>query len=114
MKNIYKLVLAMSAFCTAAVAVPTQAREIVVAQVAAFSGPLADRGKSIHAGIKLYIDKINAGGGINGAKIRLVAKDDAYKPAETVRLVKETIAAERPVAFIGSVGTTNVEALIKE
>jgi branched-chain amino acid transport system substrate-binding protein len=104
----------MSAFCTAAVAAPTPAREIVVAQVAAFSGPLGPRGKGIQAGVKLYFDKVNAGGGINGAKIRFISKDDGYKPAETVRLVKETIAADRPVAFIGSVGTTNVEALIQE
>jgi ABC-type branched-subunit amino acid transport system substrate-binding protein len=114
MKNICTLILAMSAFCTAAVAAPTQAREIVVAQVAAFTGPLGPRGKGIHAGVKLYFDKVNAGGGINGVKIRFISKDDGYKPLDTVRLVKETIAAERPVAFIGSVGTTNVEALMKE
>ena len=113
-KNICTSIMVVSALCTAAVAAPTQAREIVVAQVAAFSGPLGDRGKGIHAGIQLYFDKVNAGGGVNGARIRFISKDDGYKPAETVRLVKETIAAERPVAFIGSVGTTNVEALIKE
>jgi len=114
MKNICTLLLAMSALCTDAVAATTPPREVVVAQVAGFSGSRAERGKAMHAGIKLYIDKVNADGGIKGARIRLIAKDDAYKPEQTVRLVKETIAAERPVAFIGSTGTANVEALIKE
>jgi len=113
-KNNCSLILAMSAFCTAAVAAPTPAREIVVAQVAAFSGPLGPRGKGMHAGVKLYFDKVNADGGINGARIRFISKDDGYKPADTVRLVQETIATERPVAFISAVGTTNVEALMKE
>jgi len=114
MKNICTFILAMSAFCTVAVGAPPQTREIVVAQVAAFTGPLGPRGKGIRAGIKLHFDKVNAGGGINGVKIRFISMDDGYKPLDTVRLVKETIAAERPVAFIGSVGTANVEALMKE
>ena len=91
-----------------------QARDIVIAQVAPFTGSQAPSGKSIHAGIKLYIDHINATGGINGAKIRLVAKDDGYKPEDTVRLVKELIASEKPVAFIATVGTANLVALNKD
>jgi ABC-type branched-subunit amino acid transport system substrate-binding protein len=40
--------------------------EIVIAQAAPFSGPLAPTGTHIRAGIQLYIDKVNAGGGIHG------------------------------------------------
>jgi ABC-type branched-subunit amino acid transport system substrate-binding protein len=90
------------------------AREIVVAQVAPFTGPQGPTGKGLRAGIELYFDHVNETGGVNGARIKFISKDDAYKPDETVRLFRETIATERPVAFIATVGTANIEALTKE
>jgi ABC-type branched-subunit amino acid transport system substrate-binding protein len=104
-------VLALSA-CWAAGA-GAQTREILIAQVAPFTGPQMPTGKNIRAGIQLYFDHVNATGGINGAKLRLISKDDGYRPDDTVRLVKETLATERPIAFIASVGTANIEALTK-
>ena len=89
-------------------------KEIVVAQVAAFSGAQALSGKAIRAGIKLYLDHVNRAGGIGGERIRLVSYDDGYKAEETVRLVKEILAKEAPIAFIGVLGTANNEALIKD
>lgn len=91
-----------------------QGREIVIGQVAPFSGPQAVTGRAIHAGVKLYIDHVNAQGGVRGTKIRLITRDDAQKTDQTVALTRELIAAESPVALIGTVGTTNVEALIAD
>lgn len=112
--SVRRVLQTFALFACAALAAPAPAREILVAQVAPFSGPQAVTGKAIHAGAKLYIDHVNAQGGINGAQIRLVTRDDAQKPDETVRLVKETLRDSDPVAFIGSVGTNNIEALIKD
>ncbi|WP_416762180.1 ABC transporter substrate-binding protein [Roseateles sp. So40a] len=92
-------------------AAPAAQADIVVGQVAPFSGPQAVTGKAIHAGAKLWIDEVNAKGGIRGQRIKLVTRDDAQKPEETVRLVKELIAQESPTALIGTVGTSNLEAL---
>lgn len=92
-----------------------QAKDIVIAQIAPLSGPQAVTGKAIAAGARLYINHINAQGGINGSPIRLVRKDDGQKPEETLRLVKESLKEEEPpVAFLGTVGTNNVEALVKD
>lgn len=99
---------------TAFAALPAQAKEIVVGQVAPFSGSQAVTGKAIHAGAKLYIDHVNGQGGINGQQIRLVTRDDAQKPQETVRLVKSLVQEEAPVALLGTVGTDNVKALIDD
>jgi branched-chain amino acid transport system substrate-binding protein len=109
------VVLAMGA-SVLAVSLPAQAqtREIVIAQVAPLTGAQGPSGKAIRAGVQIYFDSINAAGGINGAKIRFISKDDANLPADTVRLVKETLAAERPAAFIAVVGTPNLEALAKD
>src|SRR5436190_23079540 len=91
-----------------------QSREIVVAQVAAFTGAQAVSGKAIRAGIKLYLDHINEAGGIGGDRIKLVTYDDGYKSDETVRLVKDVLVKEAPMAFIGVLGTANNEAIAKD
>ncbi len=90
------------------------AATLVVGQVAPYSGPLAPTGSHVGAGAQLYFDRVNAAGGIHGAKIRLVTKDDGYKVPETVRLTRELIKEAAPVALVGMVGTGNVEALVKE
>ncbi len=90
------------------------ALEITIAQVAAFTGAQASSGKAIRAGIKLYIDKVNRSGGIDGTRIRFITRDDEYKSNETVKIVKEVIEQEAPTAFIAALGTANVEALIKD
>lgn len=88
--------------------------DIVIGQVAPFSGAQAVTGRAIHAGAKLYFDAVNARGGIKGQRIRFVTRDDAQKADDTVRLVKEIIAEEAPIALLGTVGTTNLEALAKD
>ena len=90
------------------------AATLIVGQVAPYSGPLAPTGSHVGAGAQLYFDRINAAGGIHGAKIRLVTKDDGYKVPETVRLTRDLIRESGPIALVGLVGTGNVEALVKE
>ena len=90
------------------------AKEILVAQVAAFTGAQASSGKAIRAGINLYLNHVNSSGGIGGDHIRLVTYDDGYKAEETVRLVKEVLGKQAPLAFVGVLGTANNEALIKD
>lgn len=90
------------------------AKDIVIGQVAAFTGAQASSGKAIRAGIKLYFDSVNRAGGINGDRIKFVTRDDEYKADETVRLVKAMIDEEAPTALIGALGTANIEALIKD
>ncbi|WP_374692435.1 ABC transporter substrate-binding protein [Accumulibacter sp.] len=86
--------------------------DIVIGQVAAFSGPLAPTGTHMRAGAQLLFDAVNAEGGIHGARIRLVSADDGYRTDETVRLAREMLRHEQPLAFIGFVGTGNVEAML--
>lgn len=107
--------LSAVALALLAVALPASAAEdIVIGQVAPFSGPQAVTGKAIHAGAKLYFDAVNARGGVRGRAIKLVTRDDAQKPEESVRLTRELISAEAPLALIGTVGTANLEALAKD
>jgi ABC-type branched-subunit amino acid transport system substrate-binding protein len=90
------------------------AAEIVIGQVAPFSGPLAPTGDHMRAGAEIYFSQVNAAGGVQGANLKLVSMDDGYKAPETVRLARELIKESKPVALFGVVGTGNVEALVKE
>ncbi len=107
------IVLALLVGLCLTVSTAATAKDIVIAQIAALSGVQASAGKAYAAGLRLGFDAANAGGGINGSPLRLVSVDDAYKPEETVRLARETIARENPVALTATVGTANADALIK-
>lgn len=97
-----------------AAAMPVIAADIVIGQVAPFSGPLAPTGTQLRAGAQLYFDAVNAKGGVHGNRLKLVSKDDGYKASETVLKAKELIAEAQPHALFGFVGTGNVEAVLKE
>jgi ABC-type branched-subunit amino acid transport system substrate-binding protein len=113
--NTLRAALGMILICVISLVPLTgSAAEIIVGQVAPFSGPLAPTGNYLRAGGQLYFDSINANGGIHGAKIRVVAKDDGYKAEETVRLAREILKDSPPLVFFGFVGTGNAEALLKE
>lgn len=90
------------------------AKEIVVAQVAPFGGALAAIGRDFNLGAVLAFDELNAKGGLNGLPVRMAARDDGRRVEETVRLVKEVIAQENPIALLGLSGSANVEALAKD
>lgn len=92
----------------------TQASELVLAQVAPLSGPLAPTGQAYRAGINLYIASVNANGGIHGNSLKLVSVDDEYKTEQTVALARNVIRETKPIALTGVVGTGNVGALINE
>jgi ABC-type branched-subunit amino acid transport system substrate-binding protein len=91
-----------------------QAADITIAQVAPLSGVLASTGKQMVLGGKLYFDHVNAKGGINGHKIKVLVADDAYKVDETVRLTKEMLARPEVVALFGFAGTANIGKLLTD
>ncbi|RJF98776.1 ABC transporter substrate-binding protein [Noviherbaspirillum saxi] len=104
-----------AAACVASFAVgASYADDIVIGQVAPLSGVLADTGKDMVLGAKVYFEQVNEQGGIHGKKIRHVVKDDGYKVEETVRLTREMIDKEGALALIGFAGTGNVGELLKQ
>lgn len=101
----------------AALALPSSAAwaasEIVIGQVVPLTGVIAGTGDEYSAGAAAYFASVNAKGGIYGRKIRVVQKDDAYKPEATLAHTKEILEKDSPVALFGYVGTANILALNK-
>ncbi len=66
--------------------------QILIGQTAGFTGAVAAGVKETSDGAKLYINAVNAKGGVNGQKIELLALDDKFEPklaAENARILIE-------------------------
>ncbi len=68
------------------------------------TGPLAAFGV-IGQGMKVYFDKLNADGGIDGHPVEVITKDDAYDPAKSAPAVQEAIEGDQVFASVFQVGT---------
>lgn len=78
--------------------------EIKIGQTMPYSGPLSVYG-AIGKAQLAYFARVNAEGGINGRKIKLISLDDGYNPAKTVEHVRRLIEHEQVLLVFGSVGT---------
>ncbi len=63
--------------------------------------------------MEAYFRMVNEAGGINGRKVELLVRDDAYTPARTVAVVKELLEREKVFAFVGGLGTPTNLAVMK-
>lgn len=89
-------------------------QEVVVGQVAPLTGPVAAAAKDYVAGAQLYFDQVNAMGGVNGRRIRVVVRDDQFKPELTLKQTRDLLEADKPIALFGFIGTENMQVLAKE
>ncbi len=109
-----KHTISLALIAISATTFQARAQDLVIGQVASLSGTNgADLGLGLQLGLRLAVEKANAAGGVNGKKLRLVSKDDKYVPDDTVRLTKELIEQDKPIALAGYRGTANTIALIK-
>src|SRR3954447_15430616 len=60
------------------------ASEIVVGSHQDLSGPIKGWGVPVSNGMKMAAEEINAAGGIQGRKIRLIVEDSGYDPKRAV------------------------------
>ncbi|MCJ0764867.1 ABC transporter substrate-binding protein [Variovorax terrae] len=82
---------------------------VVLGQSVALSGPAATLGLPFSQGARLYFDRVNAAGGINGRKIELVTLDDAGSPAATVANTQKLLA-QGVLSLFGYYGSPQVTA----
>ncbi len=100
MKRLVSLALL---FCTALFADSTE-NPIKVGMTGAFTGPTAQLGLEVKQGIEIYFAKVNAGGGIDGRRLELIALDDRYEPNLAGPNMRQLIDKDGVLAMIGNVG----------
>lgn len=89
-----------------------QAGQIVVGQVGPMTGLEANQGRAYSAGMQLYFNRINKGGGVNGDTFTLVRKDDGGRPEDTMSVTRQLIAEDKPLVLAGYFGSRNVLDLV--
>ncbi|NRF71887.1 ABC transporter substrate-binding protein [Aquincola sp. S2] len=85
--------------------------QIKVGQTAGFTGPVAAGVKEITEGAKLYLDAVNAKGGVAGQPIELLSLDDNFKPERAAENAKKLID-QGVVALFLTRGTPHSQAIL--
>lgn len=85
--------------------------DILIGQTAGFSGQVAASVKELTLGAKLYIDHINATGGVNGQKIDLQSLDDGFDPKRAAANA-QTLIDKGAVALFLTRGTPHTQAVM--
>jgi branched-chain amino acid transport system substrate-binding protein len=86
--------------------------EIVLGQSTALTGPLTELGRDSSIAAKAYFDYVNANGGINGRKIRLITLDDGYSTEKGIENAKRLIEKEKVFALFNMISTPTNMALL--
>ena len=84
--------------------------EIVIGTHQDLSGPIKGWGVPVLNGMKLGVEEINAAGGINGRKLRLIAEDSAYDPKKAVLASQKLVEKDKIFAMVGPMGSPTVIA----
>jgi len=79
--------------------------EIVIGSMQDLSGPLVGFSKQLVNGMNMRVDEINASGGINGRKLKLVVEDHGYDPKKAVLATQKLVQKDKIFAMVGTIGT---------
>lgn len=86
--------------------------EILIGQTMPYSGAGSAYGTIGKAQVA-YFAAVNAAGGINGRKVKLVSLDDGYMPPKTVEHVRRLVEQDQVLLIFSSVGTATNMAVRK-
>lgn len=84
---------------------------IRIGEVQTLTGSEASYGISIHRGIQLVIDEVNAKGGVRGKKIEVITLDDQGKAEEAATATTKLITQEKVLAVMGAVTSSRSLAM---
>jgi branched-chain amino acid transport system substrate-binding protein len=80
--------------------------DILVGEYGSLTGPQATFGQSNHNGVMMAADEINAAGGVNGRKIKILTEDDQSKTEEAANAVTKLISQNGVSAILGEVASS--------
>jgi len=80
--------------------------DILIGEYSSLTGLQATFGTSTHQGIIMAADEVNAAGGINGRKVKILTEDDQSKPEEAATAVSKLISQNSVVAILGEVASS--------
>ena len=72
----------------------------VVGITAALTGPPASTYAPAVDALRIYIDRVNAAGGINGKKVNLIIQDDSAEPSKAAANAKKLLTQDNVVLLL--------------
>ncbi len=86
--------------------------QIKIGQTVGITGSVAATVKEALAGAKLYIDSVNAKGGVQGEKIELITLDDKFDVKQAAENARILIEEKKVIALFLNRGTPHTEAIM--
>jgi ABC-type branched-subunit amino acid transport system substrate-binding protein len=102
----------------AAAALPAAAQqgvtdtEILLGDIVPMTGPPALLGVPHTIGVRLAVEEVNAAGGINGRKVRVIFEDDGYVPSRTIQGVRKLVSSDKVFALTSMSGSAQGQAVL--
>ncbi len=87
---------------------------IKVGSFLAVTGPASFLGDPELKTLQMYVDEVNASGGVNGKKVELIHYDTSGKAKEAVNFVKRLIKKDKVDVIIGGSTSGSTMAVVKE
>src|SRR5438093_3805058 len=87
--------------------------EIIAGMHTDLSGPAATYGVSSSNAVKMRFDDLNAAGGVNGRKIKLIVEDTQYQVPRAVQAGNKLINRDNIFIMVAGLGTPMNNALFK-
>ncbi len=103
-----------AAALTASLSAPALAQDYVVGITAALTGPPASTYAPAVGALRIYVDRLNASGGVNGRKIKLVIEDDSAQPSKAAANAKKLLTEDSPVLLINASLSSTYAPVIAE
>jgi len=107
------LVSTVAAFPAAAETQGVSDDEVVIGAFQDLSGIFAAFGAPATTAAQMYIEEVNAKGGVHGRKIRYVVEDHGYQVPKAVQAVNKLINRDKVFAMLLSLGTPHNLAAFK-
>jgi branched-chain amino acid transport system substrate-binding protein len=100
---------------SALAALPAVAQDAyVVGLTGALTGPPSSTYAPAVEALRIYIERVNAAGGVNGKPIRLVIQDDSAEPSRAAANVKKLTTQDNAVLLINATLSTTYAPVVAE
>jgi len=86
--------------------------QIKIGAVLSVTGPASFLGDPEKKTLEMYVEDINATGGVNGQKLQLIVYDDGGKANEALTFAKRLVEEDKIVAMVGGSTTGSTLAMI--
>jgi len=95
-------------------ALPATAQDYGIGVTAALTGPPSSTYAPALEAMRIYIDRVNAAGGINGHKIRLAIEDDGAQPSKAAANTKKLITQDNVILMVNASLSSTYAPVIEE